>query len=332
MNESKQNETIGRVVFKNEPKLSEHEVDQVFNDRRVSLLPQVRNFISAHDRFKGKEVTVTFSSKGVSSLVSIIETPDERLVLKVPLRIMFSEGEGQFLKVWERAGVRVPHVIEEGTMGEHSYVLMEYIDAEILSEKYDNEQLVEKGIITEMGRILRVMHTPEAEGYGRVVEGKAEYPKFEDWLESDDIKDRIEYAKKHKFLGDKLELLLPATFKALTDQAAKDNKSSYCHDDFGASNIFATDPITIFDPNTRFNNRYIDLGRTVAITVSTGKYDKVVGQLIKGYFEEEAYNHKALLASVLLNSCMKFPYWDKTKKFKRIKNVQDYLLKNADLI
>ena len=283
------------IIFKNEPKLSEHEVDSKFNERRITLIPFVKDFISNHDLFKDKEVNVTFAQKGISSLVCIIESSNEKLVLKIPLSVSHSLGEGQFLKAWEQAGVKVPHVIEEGMLGEHSYALMEYVDAPILSEVYNNEELLENGIYFEMGQTLSAMHEPRAEGYGRVVDGHAEFVEFKDWINSEDMQKRYQYVGENMFLGEEHGSLATA-IEILTKHDNSEKKSSYCHDDFGASNIFATHPITVFDPNPRFNNRYLDLGRSVFIRIC---HDGIFPQqFLDGYFGDKPYDEKVLHASI----------------------------------
>ena len=105
------------ITFLNEPKLSPHDVDQKFNERRISLVHDIKDYISTSTLFKNKQTSITFVEKGVSSLVSIIETDGKKMVLKIPLSLTNSFGEAQFLKVWEQAGVRVPHVIDEGFIG-----------------------------------------------------------------------------------------------------------------------------------------------------------------------------------------------------------------------
>lgn len=318
-------ETFEKIIFTNEPKLSEHEVQSKFNERRISLVPLVRDFISTHDRFKNKEVNVTFAYKGVSSLISIIEVDGEKVVLKIPLSVGYSRGEAQFLKAWEQAGVKVPHVIEEGMLGEHSYALMEYVDAPILGETYDDTERIEKGIYFEMGNTLRLMHEPKAEGYGRVVDGKGEYAEFKELLLGEDIQKKVAYVEEHKLLGDEHGSLSLA-FEILIEHVKRENKSSYCHDDFGTSNIFATHPITVFDPNPRFNNRYLDLGRTILLGIA---HDGIFPeQLVEGYFQGEPCDKRVLHAAILFNSCMKFYYWNKVKKYKGIKKVQEYLIQN----
>ncbi len=314
------------IFFKNEPKLSPHEADAKYNERRLNLIPQVRNFITKHPRFNGKEVNINFAQKGVSSLVCIIETSTEKLIFKVHLSIKNALGEGQFLKVWEQAGVKVPHVIEDGMLGEHPYTMMEYIDAPTL-DTYTKEEQAKEKIHFKMGQALCLMHKPKTEGYGKVVDGKAEFKEFKDWLLSPDIKKRFDYVKEHSLLGEEHGSLDKA-LEILLNHVAQEANSSYCHDDFGGNNIFATDPITVFDPSPRFNNSYIDLGRSIFNLLPS---HNAIKQFIDGYFADNPYDKKVLHASVLLSCYMKFPYWHKTKKFEKIKSIQEYLIESKDL-
>ena len=130
-----------KIVFLNEPKFSEHEADQDFNERREKLVPLMEEFLVKHPLFVDKNISVTFLHTGVSSLVSIIETAEQKLILKIPLSKLNSRLEGVFLTAWERVGVKVPHVLEEGQIGEHFYVLMEYVDSETVSSKYKGKEM-----------------------------------------------------------------------------------------------------------------------------------------------------------------------------------------------
>ncbi|HTE48286.1 MAG TPA: aminoglycoside phosphotransferase family protein [Candidatus Paceibacterota bacterium] len=323
---------LSKITFLNEPKLSEHEVDQKFNARRINLIPHVKDFISNHPKFKNKEVKVTFAEKGVSSLISIMEVSGEKTILKINLSLSHALGEAKFLKVWEEAGVKVPHVIEEGMISEHAYTLMEYVDAKILNDVYTKGEMIRKEIYIELGKILRVMHEPEAQGYGRIVDGKVQYAAFEEWLQGEDVQKQIRYVQENKLLGDEHGSISFA-LEVLKEHANKENKSSYCHDDFGAANIFATNPLTVFDPNPRFNNGYIDLGRSMIIAIANNGGKVEIGeQFIKGYFDGKPFNRRALQAAMMLNIYMKFPYQHKTKSFNRIKNLQEYLIRTKHLL
>ncbi len=317
-----------RITFTNEPKLSEHAADTSFNERRIALAAQVENYVLKNDRFKDKDVTVTYAHKGVSSLISIIETESEKAVLKIPLSTDYAEGEAQFLRVWEQAGVSVPHIHEEGTIDGHTYILMEFINAPILMDTYTKEEWVSQGISAEMGRTLRRMHVPKAEGFGRVIDGKAEFTHFQEWLLGSDIEERIDHVKERELLTEEHGSIDTAR-TILLAHVGERTTSSYCHDDFGTGNIFATDPLTVFDPNPRFNDPFIDLGRSVLISISRGLSPM---QFIKGYFEGGAYDERVLHSTILLTTYMKFPYWNKTNKQDQMHRVKEYLLHHSHVL
>jgi hypothetical protein len=322
---------MGKIIFTNQPKLSEHEADAKFNEARINLLPHVSEYISSSELFKEKEVTVTFSHKGVSSLVAIIETLGEKYVLKISLSESYSFGEGQFLQAWEKVGVKVPHVFETGKIFNRPYTLMEYIDALPLSdvlETYDEQEKNEATV--QMGKTLKIMHTSVASGYGRSLEGEPEFTTFKEWLDSPDMIKRFEYVVENKLLGDEHGSL--SRMSEILIAHAEANKSTYCHDDFGSPNIFATEPLTVFDPNPRFNDGYIDLGRSLFGSIVYGRGEQFCEQLIEGYFGGEPYDKQALHASILLASYMKFPYSHKTKRMENIKRAQEYLIKNRHLL
>jgi len=286
-------------------------------------VPLIDEFLSNHNLLQNDTISVTFNEKGVGSLVCILETKNGKMVLKIPLSKDFSSSEGLFLKTWKSAGVNVPNVIEEGTLSGYGYVLMEYIDAPLLSEVDILEKESGQWSDFEIGRVLRTMHIPKANGYGRVTDDKAEYSTFSEWVNSKKIQDVLNYVQENKILTIE-KTFVDLAFSILVDHANK-NQSSYCHFDFGGSNIFATNPITVFDPNPQFNNGYLDLGLTAFNSISAGLYPK---QLIEGYFNNEKCDEKVLYASILLNSYIKLPSRFEKKKFDHIKNIEEYLVLN----
>lgn len=326
---------LPEIIFHNEPKLSTHEVDGEFNQRRIALVPFIKDFISNHKRFRDKKVGVAFADLGASSLISIIETPEEKLVLRIPLSVSNTFGDAQFLRVWEQAGVKVPYVIEDGTLNGHQYILMEYINAKILKEVYRKGETIKKEIYVELGKILRAMHEPEAVGYGRSMDNataQAEYLSFRDWFQGSDMQKRITYVQEHHLLGEEHGSLSLA-FEILSSHVNTNTKSSYCHNDLGTNNIFATDPPTVFDPDPGFNNGYIDLGRSIFMTLyHDSGLTRAKEQLIKGYFGGKEYDEKALQASILLNAYMKFPYGHKTGNLKQMEDVRRYLITSKHLL
>ncbi|MEI6396531.1 MAG: fructosamine kinase family protein [Candidatus Taylorbacteria bacterium] len=175
------------ISILNKPKFSEFEAHKTLNERREKLIPLIEEFISGHRLFKDKEVQVSYMQKGVGSIVCLIESADGKYILKVPLSLNFAEGESEFLEKWASIGVKTPKIFETGTIGDHHYLVMEFIDEPTLLDKYSEEQLLEMEVFVDLGKTLRRMHEPKAEGFGRVANGKAEFDSFNEWISSEEI-------------------------------------------------------------------------------------------------------------------------------------------------
>ncbi len=315
------------IILRNEPKLSEHAVDTDLNEMRMAFIPYILDFVAKHSLFQNEdEVGIEFAHKGVGSVIAIIDTPTNKWVLKIPRNKRFSAGEGQFLQVWEKAGVTVPQVIDTGELNGSPYTLMKFIDAPTLDTYYSYEDLVRKGIFIKMGKMLRLMHSKPASGYGFVVDGKAEFKTAEEWLSGDDMKNRFDYIDKYNIL-EGIEDELAETLEVIK-QHSKTANSTYCHDDFGPSNIFATDPITIFDPNPRFNSCYYDLGKIKFFNVAFNGSKAALDQLLDGYFGEQKCDNKVLHAYAFLSFVYKCPYWQKTGREKELETTKNYFRQN----
>jgi fructosamine-3-kinase len=318
-----------KITFKNQPKLSGHEADQKYDERRQALIPEIENFVSTDEFFRDREASIEFSHKGASSLVSFIEADNEKFVLKVPLSSSGFESEGQFLKAWEKVGVRVPHVFKEGKLGVRSYLLMEYIDAPTLIDA-EAQGLVKRDTAHEQGKILRQMHAAKAEGYGRSIDGKPEFDSFEKWLESDIIRKRIGEVQENGVLGDEHGPIADALDK-LIEYTKNNPESVYCHFDFGASNILATEPLTVIDPHPLFNHGVIDIGRSMLLSASGGN-SKSSEKMKEAYYEGEDVDVSALQASIIFSAYWKTAYWHKVGKTKSIENVRNYLAETRGLL
>ncbi|MBP9816329.1 aminoglycoside phosphotransferase family protein [Candidatus Woesebacteria bacterium] len=323
-----------KVTFLNKPKLSEHEVDQDFNERRGKLIPLMEEFLIKHPLFVDKDISVTFLHAGVSSLVSVIETSEQKLVLKIPLSRLNSRLEGAFLEAWENVGVKVPHVLEEGEIGEHFYVLMEYIDSETISSKYTGKESLEKNVYHDLGELLRKMHKAKTEGYSNIVNKKSEpeYFSITEWLKGDtSMQTQVAYVKEHKLLDDEKHGSIDDVFKILISNIGDSKESVYCHNDFGGGNVFATEPLTVFDPWPCFHHPFMDIARSLIVS-SKENIAEVSNQFLNGYFGDEHYDKNLLHAFLILNIVVKLPYMHKTKGIERIKNLQKYLEETKDLL
>lgn len=311
------------VILRNEPVLSEYEVDRGFNEMKKELVPHITQLVAGHDLFKDEEeVYIEFAQVGISSIIAIIETPARKCVLKIPRDKKFSAGLELFSTVWNDAGVRVPNIIETGEVHGSPYALMEYIEAPILADAMNEGASFANNPFIEMGKTLRRMHSKKVVGYGFVVDDKPEFLTVEDWLAGQDMKKRFDYIEKHNLL-DGIEDLLPkalATIKLHSEQTG----STYCHTDYVPKNIFATEPITVFDPNPKFNNSYYDLGLVRLSDISQGASCESSTKLFEGYFTEEECDERVLNAYTFLALCIKYPYWHKTGKEKQLESAKEY--------
>lgn len=321
------------VTFLNQPKLSLHEIDKQSNERRIALISHVESFLTQHPLFKDKNVQVTFPSVGSASFTCIILTSEIKRVLKIPLSShSFYEREGYFLNAWERVGVKVPHVIEEGRIDNSYYLLMEFINAKTLPEEYKKRAMIREEIFVKMGSTLRMMHYAKSEGFGVVKDGKGLYSKFSDWLDYE-ITRKASYADEKRFLDDNKHGDFQTAVRVINDFVGNSIESCYCHNDFAYQNIFATDPLTVFDPIPIFGHPYMDLARAIVIALGRGISDEASEQLIKGYSRNDlAVDRSALQAAIILQSYIKFGYWSKTGKEQGIKDVLVYLEKTKNLL
>lgn len=325
---------VSLVTLTNMPKMSDQKADEHSNERRMYLAKRIPQFVAIHDLFKNAKAEITFFTDGVSSLVCSIEVCGKKTVLKIPLSTTHAVGEPQFLAEWEKAGVHVPHVIETGSIDEHQYMLMEHIDTPKLNEVYSGKELLERGIYFNMGKTLKMMHEPVGKGYGRVIDGQGQYATFPEWINSPDIQKYVAYVNEHNLLGEEYGSFEEVR-AILTEYVEAHPGSSYCHDDFDAGNIFATEPITVFDPNPRFNHGYIDIGSALRIQIAHGRSEDVLSQFKQGYFGDDVPNEKVLHASIILDYYKKLHYWNKLKEERiqqKMEKVERYLKEHVHLL
>ena len=109
---------------------------------------------------------------------------------------------------------------------------------------------------------------------------------------------------------------------------AQSNYITYCHSDFGPANMFATNPITVFDSNPKFNSGYYDLGRIKFGQIAAKNTPEVFEQILSGYFEDEVCDDEVLTAYTLLAFCMKAWYWHQTGKVEQLETARKYFVEN----
>jgi fructosamine-3-kinase len=324
------------LTFQNQPKISEHAADEKFNNRKIVLIPQIEELLTKHPFFEWAHIDLTFIHEGVASLVAILdvtkplasaEAPKEKYVMKIPLSILSSGLEAVFLKTWESAGVRVPHVFDEGSIGERSYTIMEYIDAPKVSETYERNERTEKRIYVQIGELLRKMHEPKAKGYCNIVNSSIdpEYTDIAAWLAGDvRTQELLAFAKAHLFLDKEDAISIDEACKIIITKVGDSNETVYCHNDLHAANIFDTKPLMVFDPWPCFHHPYLDLSRAIELSIHHGNFENA-DQLMEGYFGNEKPDRQLLQAFIVLNTCVRFKYMFERNKTEQIHFLREFL-------
>jgi hypothetical protein len=96
------------------------------------------------------------------------------------------------------------------------------------------------------------------EGFGVVKDGKGAHFQFSEWLKYQ-IEQKAGYADDTRFLDDNKHGNFVAAIKIMNDYVGTSAESCYCHNDFAYQNIFATEPLTVFDPIPILGHPYMDL-------------------------------------------------------------------------
>ncbi|HSI21083.1 MAG TPA: aminoglycoside phosphotransferase family protein [Verrucomicrobiae bacterium] len=318
-----------RIHFKNTPRLLEHEADQEFNARRLALVPKVERFLEEESLFEGKELSVEFAQTGVSSLVCFVECDGKKYVLKVPLSHTMGEAEALFLKKWEAAGVKTPHVYGDGRLGDHPYLLMEFVEAPVLEDAIAGGTAPET-VWRDMGHTLAQMHTTQGSGFGRIANGKPQYDTFEGWLFSDSTQKRVTTIQNQGLLRSE-HGPIAKVINMLVAYSEQHPESTFCHFDFTPPNLLATTPLTVIDPDPTLNYGVMDIARTIFNMHCSGFAEQAM-RIKEGYFEKAEVDEKVLQAAIVLSAHWKFFFWQKTGREKEMAEAREFLAAGCHLL
>ena len=328
-------------IISNMPELMARKIDPDNFEHQKELIRAIQEFIVSDEQFRNQIKPAEVSLQGISSVVTFIETEQGKFVLKVPLSPHSNAAEPVFFNQWEKCGVKVPHILREGTLAGRPYWVMPFIEGETVSHSLQNLDAPTQGeILQEMGKTLRQMHESIAERVGvpfRNERGEfgAPHQNFESWIESSAITHAINQVKVSELLNNEHGSIEKALV-ILNDYTKRNDHKTYCHWDYSLSNIFYTKPLTIFDPNPMFNYGIIDLGRAMFINMTdTGLGHTAVEELEKGYFGvHDTIEPQVKHASILLAAYMKISFWSKMRgsRIKKIARAQTYLSEHKKLL
>ena len=279
---------------------------------QLKLLPD--NDVSSFEAF----------SKGESSVVFKVETKSGPYVVKMRNKEEDRAlAEAYFYRMWRQNGVRTPRVFLARQADEEipvSLSVMEYIDAPVLSEKMVVNERIKSGLSKEMGRVLAKMHQVKGNGFG--------YPVGNNFFGSHKTfgEQMFEELKRRKILLLKQEGIIS---NGDADYARKainviendgDTLPSLTHYDYGAYNIFATHPLTIFDPNPCFTHPVMDLALAL-ITPTVTDHPQEGDQILAGYKEVNPMSDRVVSAGIVLRGLMKARTWSRKKLDNRMQRL-----------
>ncbi len=297
-------------------------------DRRElcdKILKWIPDYILQRDLVNEGNIKIFFLSGGVSSIVCRIETDSEKYVLKILTSHDVTEGEALFLREWSRIGIRTPRIVDEGISLGHAYLLMEHIEAKTLSQKFTPQELLEKKIFFTLGRTLAIMHTPTARGCGEIKGGTVQFNDARTWWQGSKIKEEIAYAMENKLIPETLIDSLSSDIEDFIGYIDTD-RTVFCHNDFSVSHVFATEPLTVIDPNPIIHHPLFDVARSI-LTIANLSIDLSDGtrMFLEGYKEQSSCSLTYLKSALLLQACLKFSYWHRAGKSKSIEKARKFL-------
>jgi hypothetical protein len=170
------------------------------------------------------------------------------------------------------------------------------------------------------------MHQVKTKGYSNIVNKKhePEYFNITDWFAGDKImQDQIAWVREANLYPSDECGSIDEALEILKERIGDSDETIYCHNDFGAGNVFATEPYTVFDPWPSFQHPYMDLARAIWSSLRHSK--KMSLQYLEGYFGDEEYDRKLLHAFIIITTYVKSKYMAQTGGDKGIEQIRNYL-------
>lgn len=319
------------VAFLNEPQ-----------EKAKPLKKNVESYLKDNNRYAGKNLTIEFSDDGASSLLAFIGYDGARKeALKIPMKPEHDVGIPAAFRAWEQVGVAVPRVLEDGVIDGRPYTLMEYIDAGTVQKNRSTEELLASEWFVGMGKTLRCMHQAKGAGYGNLdKDSNGALSTFDEWLNLPLAVQRDSYVRKHALIDSGI---LDAAREKLSAYA-ENAETVICHNDYSISNIFDTNPPTVFDPAPELNAPLVDLGKTIMNSAPFD--DAVIEQIIRGYESGDSVSgippitvDRGILFAAFVVTAVRNKIVnkhedgpDKPASVERVKGLQDYIEKHKDLL
>jgi len=275
--------------------------------------------------FRERPIKIIDSSNGYDQIVKIVETKNNKYVLKFPRREKgIIKNQAFASKVWTKAGVPVPKVLFYS-----KNLLVESFTQGTSLEELKVGDKEKKRMYYELGKIMKKMHSIKTKGYGNFRGRKqGEYKNLEDYIKwrMNLISNAREVIIENKLLSKK-ELGLLDKYIEKKLKFSQKIKYVLCHQDLCEEHIFvkggkisgitdladikSEDPMSDFRRIAKFNESYLN-------------------EVIHGYGKvsrERIEMHRFILIMYNIPKCFRRDEPLRAKKF--LKELKGYISKMA---
>ncbi|KKQ23933.1 MAG: hypothetical protein US62_C0012G0016 [Candidatus Woesebacteria bacterium GW2011_GWA1_37_8] len=290
--------------------------------------------------FHGENIlSITPFTQGESSVVFKVVTESSPSVVKMTPEAGGVEAESHFLLAWEKEGIKIPQIISIRPQDKEipvSILVSEFIDSALLIDALTTQQMIEKGISKELGRMLAKMHRAKGKGFGFPIVGNENHGSFETFSEEMEktlFGDRISWLLTHGVLNQFDVDVAHGAVEILEADIQKGGLPSLTHNDFATYNMFATEPITIFDPDPRITHPAICLAYTL-LKSQVNEYPDLTesSEILSGYREITPIDDETIAAGIVLRGIRKIHTWHREGKLSQLDKLKKVIDANEKLI
>lgn len=279
-----------------------------------------------------KEIdTIKVFNNGETSVVCLITGEGIEFVTKMSRSSVAIEAEECFLKSWLELGVKVPEILKLHKANEVlpvSILSLEYVKSELLSEKYSDNERLKNGLAREMGRILAKMHKAKGVGFGYPSSGNPKRGQNDSFLKSIDeslLGNRLYWLLDMKVVDKEFLKTVDQSALLLNSDFENGLKPSLVHNDFLPYNIFATNPITVYDPNPRITHPALCLALTLLKTEINNSNQEESLEILSGYRDIADISDDILKAAFIVRGLALLYTWVKKGKTEKTGRLIDLL-------
>lgn len=273
------------------------------------------------------------------SVIFKIETKNGSYVVKMSREKNLAEREEAFYQQWEQSGVSVPEVYGGQCADDIipvSIMSMNYINAKTLICRMSSQEIVKNSVAREMGRTLAIMHNSKGQGFGKPrVKNPlvGTYNSFTEYMDKCLFKREIVWLISSGIIENKDVKLARKAVDIVEKDFKNGTKPTLNHNDFTRSNIFSTNPITIFDPQPSISHPYLCLAHPLLESmIHKIPKAKEREEILAGYKEFVDVDKRVLAAATVIRAMIRFRNLHRNKQHIKADKLKDIINQSTKMI